>query len=326
MRNKCLKNRYTTHMRTLLVLIIGLFLVPSSTHAALIYIDPPEGMYGPGDTFIAAVRLTPEECINVVHVEIAYPSDTLRAVDFSKGSSILSLWVEEPKLDEKGLVTFSGGIPGGYCGRVAGDPLVSNILGKVIFTVTGSTTPEAVVHISGASKAYMSDGEGTEAPLTTEDARFQILASATGAMNPWLNAVEADTVLPEAFDVEVQSTRGVFDGNYYLVFSTVDKQSGIDHYEIYERGVWKTATSPYQLRDQSLQDEIQVKAIDKAGNERLGVYDPSKAPERQAPPYGFKFLIIAIVIFVLGAGIELYRLRSRASTPPASPPSPPGAV
>lgn len=317
------KPRYTMCMRRIVALTIGLLFLPLSAHAALLYIDPAEGEYGPGDTFIASVRLTPEECVNVVHVEVAYPSDTLRAVDFSKGSSILTLWVEEPRIDEKGVVRFSGGIPGGYCGRIAGDPVVSNILGKIVFSVIGSTTPEAVVHISGASKAYLSDGEGTEVPVTTADARFQILGSATGKENPWLAATDSDLVPPEAFEAEVQSTRGVFDGDYYVVFSTVDKQSGIDHFEIYEGGVWKVAASPYRLRDQSLNDEIMVKAIDKAGNERLASYDPSKAPERQSPPYGYGFLTLAIVIFVIGVGVELYRIRRRASSLPPLPPTPP---
>ncbi len=295
--------------------LIILLLVPFPTHAALMYLDPAEGTYGPGDTFIVNVRLAPDECVNATHVEITYPRETLRAVDFSRGGSILTLFVEEPKLDaDYGLVTFSGGIPGGYCGRIAGDPVLSNILGKIVFSVVG-TASEAPIRISGATKVHANDGEGTEVPLTTQDALITIAASATQSENPWIEAVQADSVPPEAFDIEVQSTRDVFQGNYYIVFSTVDKQSGMDHFEIFERGVWKVVASPYELRDQSLNEAIEVKAIDKAGNERFGVYDPSQAPERQSSPFGNILLILAIVIFVLGGAYELYRLRRRSQTP-----------
>lgn len=315
-RDSQAKSRYTNAMRILLMSAVGVFLFTGSAHAALVYIDPAEGTYGPGDTFIANVRLSTEECVNAVHIELEYPKEVLRAVDFSKGSSILTLWVEEPRIDERGSVSFSGGIPGGYCGRITGDPVVSNILGKIVFTVLSSTTPEAIVHISSASSAYRSDGQGTEESLTAADARIAIAPEATQASDPWLSSVESDTVPPEAFEVEVQSTRGVFDGNYYLVFATVDKQSGLDHYELFENGVWRPVTSPHKLRDQSLQENVQVKAIDKAGNERIGAYNPSEAPERQAAPYGRTLLVIVVIVFIVGAVIELYRLRSRAKDVP----------
>lgn len=300
--------------RIALFCLLALLLLPLPSHAALMYLDPSEGTYGPGDTFIVNVRLAPDECVNATHVEITYPPETLRAVDFSRGGSILTLFVEEPKLDtDFGLITFSGGIPGGYCGRIAGDPVLSNILGKIVFTVVG-TAPEALIHISGASKVHASDGAGTEVPLTMQDALITIAPNATLFENPWIEEVRDDIVPPEAFDVEVQSTRGVFQGNYYIVFATVDKQSGLDHFEIFERGVWKTVKSPYELRDQSLQEAIQVKAIDKAGNERIGDYDPSQAPERQSSPFGSILLLVALVIFVLGGAYELYRLRRRSES------------
>lgn len=293
---------------------MGVYLLPLGAHASLMYLDPGEGTYGPGDTFIMNVRLEPTECVNAAHVEISYPRETLRAVDFSKGGSIFTLFAEEPVIDvEKGLVKFSGGIPGGYCGRVSGDPVLSNILGKIIFTVVGHE-PDAAIHLSGASRVYANDGLGSEISLTTEDAIVTIAPQAVQSTNPWIEAVDADLTPPEEFTIDIQSTRGVFGGNYYIVFSTVDKQSGLDHYELFERGMWQTVTSPYELRDQSLTERIQVKAIDKAGNERVGMYDSTKAPGRQSRQ-NFMFLYIVLGVFIVGGAIELYRLRRRDPTP-----------
>ena len=99
----------------------------------------------------------------------------------------------------------------------------------------------------------------------------------------------------------------MFGGRYYIVFSTTDKESGLDHYEIFENGVWKRITSPYLLKNQSLLGvgAIQVRAIDKAGNTRMGDYSPALTPKRQL---SFKdivpFLILAGILFLVG--IKLY--------------------
>jgi hypothetical protein len=105
----------------------------------------------------------------------------------------------------------------------------------------------------------------------------------------------------------------VFGGLYYIVFSTVDKQSGVDHYEVFENGAWEKVVSPYKLPDQSLKSEIKVKAIDKAGNERVGDYAGDVIPPSQAPvnPYdSLLWALSACIAFVLGIG-GYYALRNR---------------
>lgn len=308
-------------MRRFAALSLGLVFLPLSADAALMYLDPPEGRYGRGDTFILSVRLEPEsECVNAAHVEVAYQKELLRAVDFSRGDSIFSLWVEEPKIDlERGVVTFSGGIPGGYCGRIKGDPVLTNILGKIVFTAINTDESEARITLTESSLAYLNDGSGTLAPLSRAEAVFLLATTSQTTGNPWLTEVGEDDVPPEAFTVEIQSTRGVFDGHYYAVFSTVDKQSGIDHYEIFEKDAWKPVTSPYKLYDQSLHSGVQIKAIDKAGNERLGEYIEGSAPPRLAWPVAEYVLIALFVCAVIGWFVFGFHRRKpdAGETPPA---------
>jgi hypothetical protein len=112
----------------------------------------------------------------------------------------------------------------------------------------------------------------------------------------------------------------VFDGNYYVVFSTVDKQSGLDHYEIFESGAWKAVSSPYKLRNQSLKGGVQIKAIDKAGNERLGDYVEGSAPPRQAWPIAEYSLIgLFILALVVWFAFGFHRRREVTETPPPPP-------
>ena len=317
------KKRYTIVMRREVVSIasfLALSVLPVSASAASLYIDPNAGTYGVSDTFVAAVRLdSGGDCVNAAHVEITYPVGTLKAVDFSRGSSIFSLWVEEPKIDaEKGIVSFSGGIPGGYCGRIPGDPALSNILGKIIFTVVGADDTAPTIAVSPKSELYLNDGLGTKVTPDVKDATFDILPTPVSTENPWINEVKADTVPPDSFDVQVESTRGIFGGKYYIVFSTVDKQSGLDHYELFERGGWKHVTSPYRLYDQSLADPIQVKAIDKAGNERMGTYIPGSAPPRQYEFEDFLPLYIVLLLLLLSWIAKRYLDRRAAAQFPSA--------
>lgn len=304
-------NRITAALITFFIACL-----PVPVLAATVYVSPTEGTYGLSDTFIADVRIDNQnECVNAVHVELHYPTDTLRAVDFSKGNSILSLWIEEPKIDtDKGVVTFSGGIPGGYCGRIPGDPVLSNVLGKIVFSVIGAESNRATVSIAEPTAVYRNDGEGTRVDVTRQNGIFAIKSTPLSGTNPWLAQVGDDKLPPEEFVITVESTRGVFDGNYYAVFSTEDKQSGLDHYEIFERGNWKQVTSPHELKDQHLVGGIQIKAIDKAGNERLGTYVEGSAAPRVPKESDFMPLMMFVGALLILGFIMWYRDRRKNAT------------
>ena len=87
-----------------------------------------------------------------------------------------------------------------------------------------------------------------------------------------------DTTPPEDFKPEIGRDPAIFEGKYFLSFATTDKTSGIDYYEVKEgKRDFKKAGSPYSLEDQSLQSTILVKAVDKAGNERISeIIPPAK--------------------------------------------------
>jgi len=307
--------RRSLGLSTACILIGFLPLFASATTLAL---DPTVGTFGPGDTFIVNVRLDTDssQCINAAHVVIDYPTATLRAVDFGRGNSIFSLWIADPKLDTTGgTIDFSGGVPGGYCGRIPGDPALSNILGSIVFTVVGSSTRSAAIQFASASTVYKNDGLGTAVTPSFQNATITISPTPVLSSNPWLAEVSADTIPPEPFTISLESTRGVFDGKYYIVFSTVDKQSGLDHYDVFENNAWVPVTSPHVLADQSLKSPIEVRAVDKAGNIRMGTYDQGPPPPRQ---YSFGDLLLALgaliaFIIVVGASMYVHRRMHRGA-------------
>jgi len=122
-----------------------------------------------------------------------------------------------------------------------------------------------------------------------------------------------DTTPPEALEPQIGQEPKVFEGKYFIAFSTIDKQTGIDYYEIleadkrgYQRGTirkaeWKKGSSPYLLEDQSLRSVIKVKAVDKAGNERI---------EEIVPPYKVTWKdVLVIILILIGAGVIYWIIR-----------------
>ncbi len=293
----------------------------NGTHAASLYIDPAFPSLQMGDSVTLSVRLdtneAEEECINAVDGVISY-SENLSPVDVSTGDSIFSVWVEQPRIDkEKRTITFAGGIPNGYCGRVPGDPRLTNTVAQLIFRSPGFTigngtgTSTAKVEFLPETTAYLNDGFGTKAELAMFGSSIE-LGDKPGAelIDPWREAVVTDTIEPAPFAITVERIPGET-GKYFAIFNTTDKQTGIDQYQVMEEPItdrfsflwgradapWVTTRSPHELKDQSLNSTIYVKAIDKAGNEYISTYVPEKA--MSSMPFENTILIAVIGFLVL---------------------------
>ncbi len=291
--------------RNSLFILLLLLFFPLSSGAAILYLEPSSSGYYQGDTFIVETRIdTQGECINTVKVELSFTTNVLEIKDFSQGNSLLSLWAEEPEFsNETGLVSFSGGIPGGYCGELAGDPGASNLLGRMIFQVYQipliNKPINARVEFSENSYVLLHDGLGTKAPLITRGAILNILSGIPEfPRQEWQELLKGDATIPESFLITLEQNPIVFEGKYFITFSTTDKQTGIAHYEVQEgEKEWKRADSPYLLEDQGLNDTIKVKAIDKAGNEYIAEYIPVIKKNKAL------FYWIITLIILIGAGL-----------------------
>lgn len=303
-------------------LLIFSFFAFDSCEAAVLYLDHTLGEYRPGEIFTVNLRLDNEnECLNAFEIYIKYPADAIKFVDFSDGDSFLTLWIQRPEVDtENGIISFIGGIPGGYCGRLPGDIGPSNILGGIIFRIPGFQITEgkpadsARIEIMSISQALLADGFGTPAKLDFRAAEFKIIRD--GALPPeteeWHQRIKEDKIPPEPFLIELRQDPRLFEGKYFIIFSTTDKQTGIDRFEVMEAdalgrtkktkkpALWKRAESPYLLEDQELLSFIKVKAVDKAGNERIIELPPQAAVIGITPPPVSRKKIILALLIILG--------------------------
>lgn len=335
---------YNFHMSKTAAFFLGtlgaLFLFIYNVQAASLYIDPATSELFRGDAIELAVRLDTDEanreCVNAVDVVLNY-SDNIAPVDISIGDSIISLWVENPTINtEDKTITFAGGIPNGYCGRVVGDPRLTNTLATVIvrspgFTIGGggsSGATEATVSFSPETTAFLNDGRGSKASLNTFGTSLTLNPNAgTGIRDEWREAVAADETPPEEFSITLAKDERAFGGRYYISFNTTDKQTGIDQYQVIEEPItnfgafdwggvtapWEVTRSPYVIKDQSLNVIIRVKAIDKAGNEYIATLVPDESLRTTAPNSALSFIFVAalfVLIVIIGAVLFL-ELRRR---------------
>jgi hypothetical protein len=324
-------NRLNIIIRTL---FISLFLLqPFMAQASVLSMNPSSGRYGVGDSFPVDIKVETEgECINVVQAEIDFSKD-LQVVDFLTGESILSIWIDKPssadikRINTMNKISFSGGIPGGFCGQVPGDPGTSDIVGRIIFKVKDTPNIEADtanIMFNDKTMVLLNDGAGTTAKLTLKNAQLSLSNESVSSSTAWQEQINQDQTMPEPFVIELRHDVGIFSGKYYINFNTTDKQSGVDRYEVLEIrpdqevGVapktqwwekmlgkktiapqWQVGAIPYLLKDQTLQSIIRVKAIDKAGNERIEDYVPPKNLQQPETKISYTPLIILSSILII---------------------------
>jgi len=185
------------------------------------------------------------EDINALEGTLVLP-ESVHVREIQTGNSVILIWVEEPH-QTGNVITFAGITPGGFTGKY------------LVFTINGEFDEEDLERVRFESiNALKNDGSGASVPVK---------------MSLSLIAFKDDIEPPEDFRPVVASNPNVFDGEYFLVFATQDKGSGIDRYEVREGrwGFFREVESPYLLKYQRLDRDVYVKAIDNADNERVAV-------------------------------------------------------
>ena len=203
------------------------------------------------------------EDINAFEIKVEYPPKFLKLKDWSDGNSIISLWIKEPK-NNNGIFSFQGIVPGGYGDSKKG------LLITLYFE--GCKEGRAEIKIKDNSQILLNDGFGTKAKAYFSRAVINIKSPEEESPKSKLPLKFTENIPPEPFNPAVSRADEIYGGNYFLIFSTQDKDSGIDYYEISEgEEPFRIAQSPYLLRNQKLDEKVRVRAVDKAGNKRIEI-------------------------------------------------------
>ena len=264
---------------------------------------------GVGSIFEAGVFVRTEgQIVNAIEGRITFPSDLLQLKEIREGNSVLSLWIQRPEADghtqEPGEIFFSGLVPGGFTGE---DGYLFSLFFEAVL-------PGEARIATDSEQILLADGKGSKTVVKRSPLVFDITRE-TKAVNE-LASLE-DSIPPEPFSLTIGRDPSIFGGKWFVAFAAQDKGFGIASYAIHESPRiqarieakdWIKAESPYLLQDQSLRSYIYVKAVDKAGNERIETLEPQK-PKKWYESYAVWIIIIGIVVLAGLFGRVLWRRR-----------------
>lgn len=234
--------------------------------------------------------------INALEGEITIKNQSLVFKNISDSNSLVSLWIKRPILNQGEKLSFSGIIPGGYVGK------------GIIFTfIIENKNFKSIDLINSFSlnnfSVLLNDGQGS---------KVKVSFLGLDKDNNLVEQIDSILVLnkvgwPEIFYPVITKNLDLGDNKNLLLFATQDKTSGIFHYQVYESSKkinilkfnkkldWITSESPYELKDQSLNSYIYVKAVNQAGNGRIMLISPQFSINRLFRLWQFWGIIILVI-------------------------------
>lgn len=281
-------------LKTILISII--FLAPSASFAADLFIQTKNDEYRIGEQFIVSVAVISEEAnqINAVDLKFGFSEETLKFISSIERDSIISLFVDRPKMDN-GVVTLSGITPGGFYGVI--DPIIDPqklLPVKIIdFIFEPIASGRGEITLSDGT-LYRNDGSGLPVVFTPWP---KILNIKDEIFESKIDLMDETPPLP--FEIQVIKDEGI--KGYLLIFNAKDEGSGIDHYEIFEEGrSMAISDSPYVLKNKPPKGTITVRAYDKAGNiQSTSIESPEFPAEKSINIFSIIAIIILIVLVLI---------------------------
>ena len=151
---------------------------------------------------------------------------------------------------------------------------------------------------------YLHDGKGTKDDVRVKNVVIDVLPKRPDSLSrdDWNTILSNDKTPPEFIEAIVSRDAHILDNRYFVSFFAVDEDSGIAYYEIKEGDRdFVRAESPYPLQDQSSKSIVQIKAVDKAGNE--SAVTPYLAPSPHTPFYRTILFWIAVILLLVFVGV-----------------------
>lgn len=286
-------------MKLLKLLPIIIFFCATPALAAFFEISPEVKTFAVGDTVPVRILFNTEgESINALELSVAYPKELLLPVAVSDANSLLSVWVERPQITSNGSIHLSGVTPGGFSGLI--NPLTHEVGSGTVATIYFKARTIGSGSISLAeTHIFKNDGEGNEVIATITPGTFMIDADTHFA-----DKSLKDVTPPLPFEITKSDDQSIMGGKQFISFSTSDSESGIEYYEVKEgTREWVRTESPYVLLGNGM-EQVSVRAVDRAGNERIARLFPSSQNNSVYTQNS-----VLVVILCIGALMLLFYVR-----------------
>lgn len=278
---------------SLIIVVISFPLVSKAAKLSVVAND----QMGVGGDILVTIVANADKPINAIEGQINWPADLLTVKDIRTANSVINFWVNPPTATKQ-TINFTGITPGGFVGEK----------GQVFSIVFHSEKPGVAVIDFSNVKMLLNNNQGSPAVLDLKPSNIKI--SPDLGVDSISNNFN-DKELPETFQPVIGRDPNLLDGKNFLVFSTVDKNSGIISYQVKEVkhrlfsyfATWQEAVSPYVLLDQTLHSYIYVKAVDRAGNERVVKLNPQLTTKWYESIW-FWGIIILVILFLVATRIK----------------------
>jgi len=239
----------------LVIIFIFAFFFSRNVLAASLELNTDKNTLQENGTFTLTLSLDTEgDSINTIEGDLKYDENFVKPETLNIGNSFVSFWVEKPDFETPGIIHFSGVTPGGISAPS------SEVFEVVFRTKNAGDTSLSLENVN----LFLNDGKGStvEAKIKNADIKINQGENSNETVNPTL----PDKIPPEKFSIIRAESPSLFDNKYFIAFSTVDKGSGVDYYQVCEFFGCVKASSPFLLRNQTPFYYIRVKAYDMNGN------------------------------------------------------------
>ena len=231
------------------------FFFNHNAYAAILGLDLDKMEVKTGEIFNATLVLNTEgESINTIEGDLKYDANFIKAENINIGGSFINFWVEKPDIKTPGTIHFSGITPGG----------ISTINGEVFKVMFRTLKTGNTSLLLNNVNLFLNDGKGSTVSAKIKNENITINQGANDNISA--NFAFNDKIPPEKFNIIRTKDPTIFDNKWFIVFSTVDKGSGVEHYQVCEFFKCITAESPFLLWNQMPFYHITVKAYDMNGN------------------------------------------------------------
>ncbi len=287
-------------MKKLFIILLIIFF-PSFVFSSEVRMEFNKVNIRSGEEFVVDLVLYPNESINAIEGNLDFDSNYLELSYIKDGNSGVNFWIDKPQKTSQSRIYFSGITPGGFVGK-------TNIFSAVFVAKKEGLSGLVLNDL----KLLKNDGSGSLSYVKIVNSDFVIKKGDSKDREERTY----DFYPPEYFNPIVSKDLSIYDGKYFAVFYTQDKDSGISHYEIREfkyknlsfLSKFTKSNSPYLLKDQSLQSYIEIKSVDNYDNERLAIIPPTYPPVW----YESKLILIIIISISVFIFVILYRWKRKS--------------
>ena len=196
------------------VIILTLFVFNGPVFAQeepRVYFKLSNDIFAPNSEFIANVLVDSPKPINVIGLQISYPTKNLEFIESNNNESIINIWHGSPLISPSGIIRIEGGLSKPFSG-----------LGGNIISLRFKVRDEDITQLAFKNvEIYYADGLGTRALSTSEPKDINI----SSVVPQQVLDIIKDIISPDISKIQI--IKDPITQNLLAIFNVTDHDSGM---------------------------------------------------------------------------------------------------